>query len=602
LIKAGFDYRGIYKNYQECYYMVTIAQMNFRKILILTALLITATGVATASQAEMTVFPSESSTRIDSFTSYELTVENVGPVEDTYTFTSSSVQEIDVAPQKVTLGAGEEETVNVWYNPSPQREEGTYSFSITAESRATGDSYSTDIVASVIREHDVSLETAPAKTVCRGDTAVYNVEVTNDGIQKEQFALTTEYGQLSTDSVTLEDGETQTVTLTASSDTPVTENFNVKAASTTSYAQSIQNVQFNVETCYASQTSITPTDQRTAAGTTTEFDVTVQNTGTKEDTFALSSNMGEFSDNTLEIDGKSSETATLEITPEQLGTSTVTVNSRGSSNSSATANLEVYNGNDMEIQFQNQARTVCETEDSVEVDTRLVNTGETEETFSVQTSLGTSGLEEVTLEPGDAETFTTVVDATELEEGTSYSVTTSATATTFGEPTKSGTVDLNVENCWDVSMNVVPEVMSAGENRSVIYEVNLENTGARENTYELAYEGPEWVSIQPGNLTVAAGETGTSYMYAGIPFKKEGNVQITATAVGTNATDSQKVELVIGQDIEEAIRDGDRRGNGITGQFSQALQNIQERGPVVQALLAILVAAIITAAILVREW
>jgi hypothetical protein len=91
-------------------------------------------------------------------------------------------------------------------------------------------------------------------------------------------------------------------------------------------------------------------------------------------------------------------------------------------------------------------------------------------------------------------------------------------------------------------------------------------------------------------------------MYAGIPFNKEGNVQITATAVGTNATAEQTVELVIGQDIEEAIRDDDRRGTGITGQFSQALQDIQERGPVVQLLLAVLVAALVTAAILVREW
>jgi uncharacterized membrane protein len=582
--------------------MVTIAQMNFRKLFILTALLITATGVATASQAQMTVFPSESSTRIDSFTSYELTIENVGPVEDTYTFTSSSAQEIDIAPQQVNLEAGAEETVNVWYNPSPQREEGTYSFSVTATSRATGDRYSTDIVASVIREHEVDLEVDSSKTVCRGDTAVYEVEVTNNGIQKEKFALSTDYGQLSTDEVTLEDGETQVVTLTASSDTPVTESFNVRAASTTSYAQSIQNVQFNVETCFASQTSITPTDQRAATGTTAEFDVTVQNTGTKEDEFALTSSTGEFSDSTLEIDGKSSETATLEVTPEQLGSNTVTVTAKGTSTSSATANLQVYNGNDMEIQFQNQERTVCETEESVEIDTRLVNTGETEETFTVQTSLGTPTTEEVTLEPGEAETFVTAVDATGLEEDTSYSVTTTATAETFGEPTKSRTVSLNVENCWDVSLNVVPEVMSAGENRSVIYEVNLENTGSRENTYELAYEGPEWVSIRPENVTVAAGETGTSYMYAGIPFKKEGNVQITATAVGTNATAEQTVELVIGQDIEEAIRDDDRRGTGITGQFSQALQDIQERGPVVQLLLAVLVAALVTAAILVREW
>ncbi|MFB6099812.1 MAG: hypothetical protein ABEK16_00935, partial [Candidatus Nanohalobium sp.] len=160
--------------------MVTITQMNFAKLSIIAALILSTSAMAAASPVEMTVFPQESSTRIDSFTSYELTVENVGPVEDTYTFTSSSVSEIDIAPQKITLEPGQSETVNVWYNPSPDREEGTYSFSITAESRATGDSYSAEIIASVIREHDVSLEVSnPSRTVCRGETATYNIQVTN---------------------------------------------------------------------------------------------------------------------------------------------------------------------------------------------------------------------------------------------------------------------------------------------------------------------------------------------------------------------------------------------------------------------------------------
>lgn len=113
--------------------MVTITQMNFAKLSVLTAIIIATTTLVAGSPADMTVFPEESSTRIDSFTSYELEVENVGPVEDTYTFTSSSVQEIDIAPRQITLEAGEEETVNVWYNPDTDREEGTYSYSVTAE-------------------------------------------------------------------------------------------------------------------------------------------------------------------------------------------------------------------------------------------------------------------------------------------------------------------------------------------------------------------------------------------------------------------------------------------------------------------------------------
>ena len=582
--------------------MVTIPQMNYNKITILATLIIAATTMATASQAEITVFPQESSTRIDSFTSYEATIENVGPVEDTYTFTSSSVAEIDIAPQQVNLQPGEEETVNVWYNPSQDREEGTYSFSITATSRATGDRYNGEIIASVIRDHDVNMEVSQAsQTVCRGQAATYNVEVTNDGIQQEEFQLQTDYGSLSQNTVTLEDGETKTVKLTASSDTATTQNFNLRATSTTSYAQDIRNIQFNTETCFASETSVTPTQQRTAGGTTAEYDVTIRNTGTREDEFTLSAQTGQFSENPVTVEGESTETVTYSVTPTELGQRTININSEGRSSSSTQVQLRAYNGNNMEISFQNQATSVCETEQA-EVQTVIENTGETDETYTLQTNRGTLEAQEIQVDVGESEAVTTTVDATQLETGT-YNVKTTATASTYNNPTKSQTATVNVENCWDLSMNVVPEVASAGENRSAIYEINLENTGTRENTYELAYEGPEWISIKPEEVTVAAGNTGTAYMYAGIPFKKEGNVQVTATAVGTNTTDTQTVELVIGKEIEEAIQDSSNQiGGGITGQFSQAVGSLSESGTTAKLGIALLLTALIVAAILGREW
>jgi uncharacterized membrane protein len=582
--------------------MVTVTQMNARKLLILTAILIGTTGLATASQAELTIFPEESSTRIDSFTSYELSIENVGPVEDTYALTSSSVEEIDIAPRKVNLKPGEEETLNVWYNPSQDREEGTYSFSVTAESRATNQRYSEEFLATVIRDHDVTAEVdQTSRTVCRGETATYTVEVTNDGIQQEEFQLSADYGELSQNRVTLEDGETKTVTLTTSSENDVTENFNLRVASTTSYSQDITNLRFNSETCYDSEVSVTPTKQRNAGGSTATFDITVRNLGTREDAFTLSANKGEFTENNVEVEGGESQTLRLDTEVEELGQRTINIRAEGRSSSSATATLQTDNGNNMQISFENRRVSVCETEQAT-VETVIENTGETDETYSLETNSGTLEQEEVEIEAGETETVETLVDATQLETG-SYRVETTATATSYGEPAKSGTARVVVENCYDVSVNVVPQVASAGENRSVIYEINVENPGTVGNTYELQHEGPEWISIKPEELTVGPGQTETSYMYAGIPFKKQGNVQITATATGNNAEDSQTVELVIGQDIEEAIRDGENRlGNGITGQFSNALENLRTGGTLVQVVAAFVIALLITGVILIREW
>ena len=176
-----------YKKVPElCYNMVTNQMFNKGKAAVLTTILIAFMATAAASPAELTVFPQQSSTEINSFTSFEVTVENTGPTEDVYTLTSSNPSEITIAPQRVpentntNLQPGESRTVNVWYNPGQDKDAGTYSFDITATSRASDDRYSTTGQVEVIKDHQVSLETADSKTVCLGEQAAYTVNVTNE--------------------------------------------------------------------------------------------------------------------------------------------------------------------------------------------------------------------------------------------------------------------------------------------------------------------------------------------------------------------------------------------------------------------------------------
>lgn len=535
-------------------------------------MILASVSLVSASPAELTIFPKESSTEINSFTSYEVEVENTGPVKDVYSLSTSNPSTVRVAPKDVELEPGQEETVNVWYNPETNMDEGRYSFSVTATSRANGKSYSTDGFVNVIKDHNVNLEVSQSsRTGCLGQKVTYDVEITNEGIQKESFQLTTRYGQLSQERVTLEEGETREVTLTASSNQPTQRNFNLVAASTTSYAQEITNLNFNAETCYDSEVSITPQQQDVAAQTTAEYEVTVRNTGTKLDEFVLSTSEGELEDTELQVSGESTETTTLRITPEELGQKQVTVTATGQSESSETVTANVVNEMDSEVRFEgSQDRSVCE-DGSTTFNAEIENTGAAEETYSVSTSVGQLDQNELTLEPGETEEVNVNVNAATLEEATTYDVAVSSSATSYGEPVRSSTSTLRVENCYDIQMNVVPRVASAGENRSVIYEVQMNNPGTRANTYELSYDGPQWVEIKPRELEVAPGETETAYMYAGIPFEKEGNVKINVTGTGTNVQESQVVDLVIGEDIKDAIR-SDR--NRVTGAFSSTVADL----------------------------
>lgn len=580
---------------------------SYKKFLTGTVLLLAVVSLATASAVDMTIFPKESTTRIDSFTSYEVQLENVGPVEDYYHLSSNRPGEITIAPLRApeegTLAPGETKTVNVWYNPNIDREEGRYSFDITATSQASGDKYSVKGFANVVKDHKVNLQPdQTSKTGCVGETTTFEIDVTNDGIQKEGFELRTDEGELSQTEVKLENGETRTVVLEISDDEEVEKNFNVVASSKTSYAQDIINLNFNTETCYNSEVSITPEEQDVAAFTEAEYDVTVSNTGTRSDLFVLSSNVGQFGETELDIEGLGSGSTTLTVNPEELGTQEVQVSADSRVASTDTAQLNVYNGMDLNIGFGPEEIRVCEQEQTTTT-LQVENTGEAAETYSLETEDGVLSQEELELDVGEVGYIDLDLNSTEYGVGT-HDIEVTGTAGTFGEPSETATTSLVVENCWDLEMNIVPEVASAGENRSTVYKIDLENTGTKENTYDISHNGPNWIDIRPSQITVQPGEEENSYMYAGVPFQKEGELDITVTGVGTDVERSKTVKLVIGEELEEAIRD-DAGGTGITGAFTRGASDIVERvagTDLSRAVISILVGLAITAAILYREW
>lgn len=570
---------------------------KFTAIAILTTLLI---GAAAAVPAEMSIFPAESSTEINSFTSYEVTVENPGSTQDVYQL-SSDARQVTIAPREVDLDAGERKTVNVWYNPDERMEAGAHDFRVTATSRASGDRSSVTGTANVIKDHEVSITTTELRTACLGEQVKYDVQVTNDGIQEEEFQIKADYGELSRNRVTLEPEETTTVTVTASSNSPTQENFNIVATSVTSYAQDQMNVDFSAERCFASEVEVTPESQNVAAHTEAEYEVTVRNTGTKADEFVLSTSLGEIDTDQVNIDSGNAVSATVSYTPTELGSEQLTVTADSTTESSETVELNTYNGMDLSTSFTEDQVNTCEDKETKEVLLNVENTGEAEELYTVSTSMGELEREELELTPGQSDVVAVNVNASELEEEETYNINAEVESTTFGEPVDTAATELYVENCWDVELNVVPEVASAGENRSTVFEIQVRNPGARENTYTLSREGPKWTEIKPEEITVDAGQTETSYLYAGAPFEKEGEVRITVDAEGNQASESQKVTLAVNKEIEEAIL-SEEGGNGITGAFRGAVSGIgdaiTETGNAAKVAVSVVVGAALTGLVL----
>lgn len=578
-----------------------------------TAMLLLAIGLtlnfAAASTADLDIFPKESSTRIDSFTSYEVTVTNTGTVDDIYDLSSSHPSETTIAPRQVpedgTLEPGESQTVQVWFNPDLDREDGTQTFTVTAESEASGETYSVDGIVNVIRNHDVTVEVENPGAVCRGEEAVYTVFVTNSGTQAEQFRLSADAGSFSQKTVRVDSGETEEVVLTRSSSLKVTDRaFNIRAESTSSYAEDVTSTSFTVEQCYESETNVDPQNQEVAALTDAEFEVRVSNEGTRSDSFELSTNYGELEETELNVAAGDSQTTELTYTPQDLQDRDITVTSEGSSTSEGTANLEVFNGQNVSVEFTTASENVCE-DTRFERELMLENTGAAADTYSVSSSRGNLSDNEVELDPGETRRLEVDLDSSDFKVGKEYDVSVTAQSRTFDQPRNSGETSFKVENCYDLKMDVVPHVASAGENRSVLYEIQIENTGTMQNEYTVNAEGPEWISVRPEQVTVDSGETGKSYIYAGIPYDQadNGTVRITATAEGEMVTRSKEVKLVLGEDVRDAIKSGK---GGITGMFTNsitgAIDAVTGASNLTKVLISILVGLAVSAVILYREW
>lgn len=582
---------------------------NFHKLAIITIAALLTINMAAASTADLDIFPKQSTTQIDSFTSYEVQITNTGPVDDIYDLSSSNTDEVTIAPRQVpeegTLEPGESQTVQVWFNPDLGREEGQYKFTVTAESQATGNTYNVDGIVEVIKDHQVNVEIENPGTVCRGEEAVYTVFVTNDGTQEETFTLNADAGVFSQKQVTVDSGETVSVDLTRSSDLDVTDrSFNIRAESTSSYAEDIASTSFNVESCYESSTTINPENQRSAALTDAEFEVTVQNQGTKSDNFVLSTNYGNLEESELTVASGDSRSTTLIYTPQTLENRNIQVTSEGESTSQASSSLEIYNGQEVSVEFSSSSQNVCENE-RFEKRVTIENTGEAADTYTVSASRGNLSENEIELEPGEMRRMDIEFDSSEYVVGDSYDVEITAQSETFSQPRTSSASSFTVENCWDLEMSVNPKVESAGENRSVLYEISLENTGTMQNEYHVSGEGPEWMSVRPDLVTVDSGNTEKSYIYAdNTPPIKEGSYKITATADGENVQKEKTVTLNVGDDVRDSIRSD--KGGGITGMFSRysssALEAVTGVSSLMKLALSLLVGLVLSAAILYKEW
>jgi len=371
------------------------------------------------------------------------TVENKGTQQDTYTLTPQDSWVI-ITPQKITLNAGETKKIAIFMTPPCDTAPKEYPIEIVAQSDKAKD---TEIITiDVLRVHGVELATVQTKTGCIGDIEQFDLDISNLGKTKETFSITSTKGTLDNSEVTLDAGASKKVILEA----PIAsekDTIGVSVKSTTSYAETSKTLTLVGTTCYSQDITIAPESKITCMKESTDFILTIKNTGTKKETYTLKTDFGDLSTDTLAIEAGSESKVKLTVTPADTGkyTSNVEIISpHYSKKVSVSTSAESCKG--VAVITIPKKETVCKG-DNAQFIVTVKNTGKTEDKFSMSSTIGVLSEKDVTIKAGDTVELYANVSTKDLDYKT-YPMTVTAASSEVSDTSVS---EFTIENCYSAS-------------------------------------------------------------------------------------------------------------------------------------------------------
>jgi uncharacterized membrane protein len=234
------------------------------------------------------ITPSEGRTCSDRSTEFTLIIDNTGSVVDTYHMTAPDWIEMDETV--VSLEASERGEISFTALPEAT---GITEFSI--EVRSISDESVVSPTASLIVEECRGFEIVQLdveKTVCAGlFPENFTVQIQNTGSVENEISLSTSFGELEEETVTLAPGEIHEALIrVVSSAEEGVQEFNLTA--TDGVSTRVAEMRMISESCYSADMLIEPESQTACPYTNVEYMITVTNLGNLEDTYTVSYGVG----------------------------------------------------------------------------------------------------------------------------------------------------------------------------------------------------------------------------------------------------------------------------------------------------------------------
>lgn len=551
------------------------------------------TGMSNSAQAaghDMDVYPmSTSACPCTTISEMRVSVTNLGSVSDTYELKlvlpdgwPSGFIGTYQGGNMITLGPKEKSNagdITMYITTPCNAVPDTYTAKVVAVSKRTGEAVEKTFMIEMLKCRGVFINAENAD-LCKGIAKSYTFNVENEGKVAESFdiSVTSDWEDMTRQTVTLEAGEAQQITVLLDVPEEYTgiQTFDIEAVSQSSYASTKKTVEINVRDCYKYDVYPTDSVKDVCIGEVAEFTFMVENTGLEEDTFNLITNDNvQLEKDSMTIAPKNQDSFKVSAVSYEEGPKEFTIEIASEYNP---ANIKTITGtvNAMECKGvtigvtdgSETEKEVCYTK-VAEFDVLVENTGSVPALFELSATAGILESDAIALEPGEKRTVKLRIDTKGMKPEDSMDAV--VTASADGVESRS-TFTVMTKNCFNAEMTIDSDdfgrQICVCDN--VDYVIKVKNTGELMDIYELKFlDETKTFSLEPGE------EKTYSYVY-GTLGKDPGLKEFTALLRSPYVMREETVELDL--DDLEACYAVDISVNGADKKNieSQVIENTQK--------------------------
>ena len=214
--------------------------------------------------------------------SFSVIVRNTGTKSDNFILSSTGGWLQD---DNLVVAPGESKETTLYFTPEELEE-----YELTVNAVGKTESFDTVYAVGANCKNVAVLLTPSERTVCETETTDYDIMIENTGRVRDEYTLVSNIGTLGKTEVALNPGESDTIDLQVDARKLGSGTHIIKVRAKSKNIEQVRDyseVKLTVENCYDLNMNVVPNEVEIDAGDGVLVEVTLQNTGTYENTYYM---------------------------------------------------------------------------------------------------------------------------------------------------------------------------------------------------------------------------------------------------------------------------------------------------------------------------